>query len=71
MPLPTEVITTIADIIKRRPSSDVTAIVSEVIETLAGKDPNWLLSTFKAAGGPSEFVKAINDEIRRLKSIGS
>lgn len=69
MPLPNEVLATIAETIKRRPSTDVTALTSEVIETLGGKDPDWVLSVIKSAGGPREFVVQIDAEIRRLKSL--
>lgn len=70
MTLPSEVIATIQSIVKDRPSDEVPVIVSEVIETLAGRDPNWLLSVIKSAGGPSALVQAISEETRRLKSIG-
>jgi hypothetical protein len=70
MPLPTEVLTVVADIVKRRPDNDIAAIVSEVIETMGGKDPNKIAALIKACGGPREFVHAVLEEARRLKSIG-
>lgn len=66
--LPTEVVSAIEKKIKQRPSNDVPAIVSEVVETFAGMDPDKLLAWFKSAGGPSEFVQLLFEETRRIKS---
>ena len=71
MALPSEVTTVIANIVKQRPSNDVAAIVSEVIETLAGKDPDKILAWIKNAGGTSGFVQEIQAETRRLKSTSA
>jgi hypothetical protein len=70
MALPSEVLTCVADIVRRNPSAEILSIVKEVIETMAGKDPSKLLALFKAAGGPSELIQQIDAEARRLKSIG-
>lgn len=67
VPLPSEVVSVIGTIVKKRPSSEVTAIVSEVIESLAGSDPDKLLAWIKSCGTPGEFIKAIQDETRRAK----
>jgi hypothetical protein len=69
MALPTEVLSAIADVVKKRPGSDIPAIVSEVVETLAGKDPDKIVALIKSAGGAKGFVDAIVTEARRLRSL--
>lgn len=71
MTLSPELQKAIAETIKRRPNSEIPAVVSEVIETVGGKDPNLIVQAIKATGGPREFVQEIQHEIRRLKSIGA
>lgn len=71
MSLSPEIQKAIADTIKLRQNSEISAVVSEVIETLGGQDPNLIVRAIKSAGGPREFVQEIQTEIRRLKSIGA
>jgi hypothetical protein len=68
--LPTEVSSAIVNAVKANPSAEVFVIVREVIESLGGAYPDKFIAWLKAAGGASEFVQAIQAEVRRVKSSG-
>lgn len=68
MPLPTEVVALIERVVRQSPSNDLPTMVSEVLETMAGSDPNKLLAWMKSYGGAAEFIKDIQIETKRQKS---
>lgn len=71
MALSSELQKSIIEAVKRRPDTDIPIIVSEVLETLGGQDPNLIVQAIKSSGGPRELVQEVQAEIRRIKSIGA
>ena len=59
VPLPSEVVKIIEKTIKERPENDVPTIVSEVVETLAGTDPDNVVAWSRSARGrPRSFGRS-------------
>ena len=63
--LPAETLPVIAEANRRNPTKDVMVLVSEIISMLAGT--KQLVPAMQAVGGPTEFVRAVADELRRLR----
>lgn len=66
--LPNEITTAIRDTVKLRPTNDPVTILSEVIETVAGKNPDIIVAAMENAGGPTPFIQALLAEVKRVKS---
>ena len=63
--LPDEAHAVIQTAVRRSPSKDLAALVSEVMLALSAT--GRLIEIIKAFGNPQEFVGAVSDEVTRLK----
>ncbi len=67
--LPAEVLSVIHSTALRQPETeDLNEIVSEVLQTLAGRQPDLVITAIRASGGPPAFVRRLLEEVRRIRT---
>ena len=66
MSLPPEIRAVADALVREVPPKEIHEIIAEVVENLAGKNPDVLVSAIREEGGTAEFVRTLMDYVKSV-----